>query len=103
MKDVMYVPGLKKNPLSISSLYKKGFKFYFVDGEILMWIKGKTIDDAIVIEVEEGGLYRLNGHLDSALVTSTINPCDIWHRRIAHVHYKSLPIVIKVVIGLPKI
>ena len=32
MKDVMYVPRL----LSILSLDKKGFKFAFVDGEVLM-------------------------------------------------------------------
>ena len=29
MKDVLCVPGLKKNLLSISDLDKKGFKFFF--------------------------------------------------------------------------
>ena len=52
MKDVLYVLGLKKNLFSISSLDKKGFKVAFVDGEVLMWGKGKTIDDAVVIGVE---------------------------------------------------
>ena len=32
MKDVMYVPRLKKNLISISSLDKKGFRIVFVDG-----------------------------------------------------------------------
>ena len=63
MKDILYVPGLKKNLLSISALDKKGFIVAFIDGEVLMWTKGKTIDDAIVIKVEEGGLYRLKGHV----------------------------------------
>ena len=36
MKDVLYVPGLKKNLLSISALYKKGFKVAFIDGKVLM-------------------------------------------------------------------
>ena len=54
MKDVLYVPGLKKNLLSISALYKKGFRVSFVDGKVLMWTKGKTIYDAIEIGVEEG-------------------------------------------------
>jgi hypothetical protein len=62
MKDVLYVPGLKKNLLSISALDKKGFR----DGEFLMWPKGKTIEDAIVIGTEEGGLYKLKGHSDSS-------------------------------------
>jgi hypothetical protein len=32
MKDVLYVPGLKKNLLSISDLDEKGFRIAFVDG-----------------------------------------------------------------------
>ena len=36
MKEVLYVPGLKKNLLSILDLDKKGFRFSFVDGEFLM-------------------------------------------------------------------
>jgi hypothetical protein len=67
MKDVLYVPGLKKNLLSISSLDKKGFRVAFIDGEVLIWSKGKTIEDAIVIGTKEGGLYKLKGHSDVAL------------------------------------
>ena len=33
MKDVLYVPGLKKNLLSISGLEKKGFRIAFVNGQ----------------------------------------------------------------------
>lgn len=56
MKDVLYVPGLKKNLLSKSGLEKKGFRVAFVDGQVLMWPRGSTINDAVVIGVEEGGL-----------------------------------------------
>jgi hypothetical protein len=49
MKDVLYVPSLTKNLLSISTLDKKGFRVAFIDGEVLMWPKGKTIQDSIVI------------------------------------------------------
>ena len=49
MKDVLYVPGLKKNLLSILALDNKGFRVDFIDGEVLMWTKGKTIYDAVVI------------------------------------------------------
>jgi hypothetical protein len=41
MKDVLCVPGLTKNVLSISTLDKKGFRVAFIDGEVLMWPKGK--------------------------------------------------------------
>ena len=101
MKDVLYEPGLKKNLLSISGLEKKGFRVAFVDGQVLMWPKGKTIDDVVVIGVQEGGLYKLKGKLDQALVHSTINPSELWHRRFAHLHYRALPIVTKTVTCLP--
>ena len=80
MKDALYVLGLKKNLLSISSLDKKGFRVYFVDGKFIMWTKGKTIDDVVEFGVEEGELYKLKGHSYSSLTTSTISPCESWHR-----------------------
>ena len=103
IKYVLYVPRWKKNLLSISALEKKVFRISFIDGRVLMWTKGKTIDDALEIGVEEGGLYKLKGHADSTLETSTINPCELWNIRISHVHYKVLPIVSKVVIGFLEI
>ena len=36
MKDVLYVPGLKKNLLSISALDAKGTRVAFVDDQVLM-------------------------------------------------------------------
>ena len=49
MKEVLFVLGLKKNLLSISVLYAKGMKVAFIDGQVIMWPKGKTINDAVVI------------------------------------------------------
>jgi len=77
VKDVLYVPGLTKNLLSISALDRKGFRVAFIDGEVLMWPKGKTIEDAIVIGTKEGGLYKLKGYSDAALTHSTENPVEI--------------------------
>jgi hypothetical protein len=102
MKDVLYIPGLTKNLLSISTLNKKGFRVSFIDGEVIMWPKGKTIEDAIIIETKEGGLYKLKGHLDVALTHSTESPCELWHRKLANINYKALPYVRKVVKGLPE-
>jgi hypothetical protein len=100
MKDELYVQSLTKNLLSISALDKKGFRVAFIDSEFLMWPKGKTIEDALVIDTKEGGLYKLKGHSDVALTHSTKSPCELWHRILAHINYKSLPYVIKVVTGL---
>ena len=56
MKDALFVPRLKKNILSISALDAKGMMVAFVDGQVLMWPRGKTIDNAIVIGEQAGGL-----------------------------------------------
>ena len=61
MKEILYVPGLKNNLLSISTLDEKGYKVAFVDGQVLMWCRGKTFDDVVVIGVQEGGCYKLKG------------------------------------------
>ena len=61
MKDVLFVSGIKKNLLSISALDTKGMRVAFVDGQVLMWQKGKSFDDAVVIGEQEGGLYKLKG------------------------------------------
>ena len=49
MKDVLFVPRLKKNLISIFALDAKGIRVAFIDGQVIIWPKGKTIDDAVVI------------------------------------------------------
>ena len=103
MKEVLFVPELKKNLLSISTLDAKGMRVSFIDGQVIMCPKEKTIDDAVVIGEQERGLYKLKGHPKQTLVHDTIEPNELWHRRLAHVHYRALPLASKVVEGLPEI
>ena len=65
--------------------------------------KGKTFDDAIVIGEQEGGLYKLKGQLEQDLVHDSVEPNELRHRRLAHVHYRALPLATKVVEGLPEL
>ena len=68
-----------------------------------MWPRGKTIDDATIIGEQEGGLYKFKGKLEQELVHESMEPCELWHKRLAHVHNRALPIARKVVSGLPEI
>ena len=65
--------------------------------------RGSTIDDAIVIGEQEGGLYKLKGHPEQDLVHDTVEPNELWHIRLTHVHYRELPLASKAVEGLPEI
>jgi hypothetical protein len=103
MKDILYVPGLTKNLLSISALEKKGFEVAFIDGEVLMWAKGETLNEAIIIGSEENGLYKLKGHSEAAMTHAIENSCELWHRRLAHINYKVLPYICKAVTSLPEL
>ena len=58
MKNVLFVPGLKKNLLSISTLDAKGMRVAFVDGQALMFLKGNTIDDVELIGEKEDRLIK---------------------------------------------
>ena len=57
----------------------------------------ERLDDAVVIGEKEGGLYKLKGQLEQAVVHDLVEPNQIWHRRLAHVHYRALPLVRKFV------
>ena len=63
--------------------------------------QGKTIDDAVVIGEQKGGLYKLKGYLGQALIHEIVETNEIWHRRLAHMHYRALLIASKAVEGLP--
>ena len=39
----------------------------FIDGQVIIWPKEKTIDGAVVIGEQEGGLYKLKGHPEKSL------------------------------------
>jgi hypothetical protein len=82
---------------------RKDSEFVFIDGEVLMWPRGKYVDDVVVIGVKEGGLYKLKGNSVSTLVHSTLTPIKIWYQIFSQIHYKALLIVRNMVTGFPEI
>ena len=103
LSNVLYVPGLKKNLVSISCLEEKGDRVAFVDGKVLVWSKDSKIEDARVIGICEGRLYKLLGQNAQALIHDEINPSELWHRRYAHLHYQALSSLKKMVVGILKL
>ena len=45
--DVLYVPGLKKNLLSVASLEDKGYKVLFMDKKVLLWEKDEKLSSTV--------------------------------------------------------
>jgi hypothetical protein len=51
LSEVLYVPGMKRNLVSVSSLEDKGYKITFSEGKFLAWHKNSHMDYARVIGV----------------------------------------------------
>ena len=89
--DILYVPGLKKNLLSVAGLEDKGHIVLFMDKKVFLWAKDTDLDLAVQIGVREGDLYKASKVSTHALVHHSVDPCELWHRRFGHLHYTSLP------------
>jgi hypothetical protein len=46
LSEVLYVPGMKRNLVSISTLEDKGYKVTFSEGKVLAWLKNSHMDSA---------------------------------------------------------
>ena len=74
-----------------------------MDGKVLVWSKGSSIDDDRVVGIRDGRLYRPVSQPDQALVHDEINPSELWHRRYGHLHYRTSPKLSQIVSGVPEL
>lgn len=103
LTDVLFVPRIKRNLVSISALEDKGYRIAFMDGKVLAWPKKTNIKKAQIIGVRHGCLYQLCTTSSQALIHDSSNTCEIWHRRLGRLHFRALPSMEKMVTGLPKL
>jgi hypothetical protein len=88
--EVLYVPGLKKNLLSVATLEDKGYWVIFKDSKALLWAKDSHLTTAKLIGTCRGGLYVVTGELVQALTHGATSSSELWLRRLGHLHYKAL-------------
>ena len=98
MKDLLHVLGMTSNLVAVSTLEDEDYDVLFSRGRVIIQKHGSS--EKIVIGIHDGGLYRLTTRLMKALVHDTISPMELWHRRLAHLHYRALPTLRKVTTGL---
>jgi hypothetical protein len=103
VRDVLYVPGLKKNLILVSTIEDKGYELVFHDGHVLMYPNGSNITSAKVIGIRHGKLYKLMFHPARALLHNTNNSdlCELCHRRMTHFHHGDLRILREIVTEVP--
>eukprot|EP00253_Pinus_taeda_P006779 PITA_06779 len=98
LQEVLYVPDLKKNLVSISAIEDKGFKVAFIDGKVRVW--KRNFKEAFTLGSRVDNLYQVGGNPLGAMSCDTCLQSELWHRRFAHIHYKALPDARKMVTGM---
>ncbi|CAI7839154.1 unnamed protein product [Closterium sp. NIES-53] len=84
--NVLHVPGLKVNLLSVTQLAKKGVKVTIDDAKMNLFWKGKQFAQGVL----NGELYQLKTHPGAAssnMAQGSKATLKAWHNRLAHANY----------------
>ena len=100
-----YVPGLRKNLISVSTIEDRGFEVRFREGCVYILPRGVNFASTKVIGTQCGKLYRLDFQPIATLMrsdSSESHVCELWHMRMAHLHDGALRVLREIVTGLPQ-
>ncbi|CAI7841384.1 unnamed protein product [Closterium sp. NIES-53] len=87
--NVLHVPGLKVNLLSVSQLAKKGLTFTMDDAKMNLFWKGEQFTQGVL----NGELNQLKTHLKAAssnVAQGSKATLKAWHNQLAHANYESV-------------
>jgi hypothetical protein len=104
--DILYVPGMKKNLISVSTLQDRGLEVKFRGTEVMIHPRGSSLASGRVIGVRDGKLFILLFQQLHALASSSDNKkhiCELWHRKMSSLHHGALGGLRDVVTGVPLI
>ena len=83
VKNVLCVPSLTTNLLSVSELIRNGNSVIFEPNRCLIRNKlGNLVAEAVLTD----GVYKLNLETQNCLLTSSVANGDTWHRRLGHIN-----------------
>ena len=96
LKDVMHVPGLKKNLISVAMLEDKGYDVVFSEGKA--FLRSKATGETRRIGVRVKNLYQLQIDDCAAMAGKaegvvSRDEGELWHRRLGHLHHGALKIL----------
>nr|CAH66391.1 OSIGBa0134J07.9 [Oryza sativa] len=93
IKDVLLVPDLKQNLLSIGQLLEHGYAVYFEDFSCkILDRKNNRLVAKINMEKNRNFLLRMN-HTTQMALRSEVDISDLWHKRMGHLNYRALKLL----------
>ena len=88
VKDVLCIPSLTTNLLSVNQLIKNGNKVVFEASQC--YIRNKN-NELVATAVSTNGVYKLNIKVaDCMLAAPAVASAELWHRRLAHINCNDL-------------
>jgi hypothetical protein len=104
LKNVMHVPSLKKNLVSVAMLEDRGYDVVFSDGKYFLRHKATGQVKKIGIRVKNIYMLEVDGYgamVGKAEKVVSWDEGKLWHRRLAHLHHGALKIMQQISTGLP--
>ncbi|KAM1470398.1 hypothetical protein ACFX11_041122 [Malus domestica] len=92
VKDVMYLPGLKENLLSVGQMDEHGYYLLF-GGKMCSIFDGPSLDCLVLkVEMKKNRCYPLTLiPNDQVVLRAGISKSTwIWHKRLGHLHFRGL-------------
>ena len=105
LKEVMHVPGLKKNLISVAMLEDKGYDVVFSEGKA--FLRSKETGETQRIGVRVKNLYQLQVYGCTTMASKaegvvSQDDGELWYQRLGHLHHGALKILQQISTGLPK-
>lgn len=102
ISDVLYIPGLATNLLSVSKLNQNGFDVLFTSKGASIFPSGgcQVTGNVIATGSCNKGMYKLDVSSSTALLTTSKESAMLWHRRLGHINVKCLNILKNKNIGI---
>ena len=103
--DVLLVPDLDRNLLSVGQLIENGYAAYFEDGSCTIYDKREGKKFVAKIQMKSGRSFQLmfNYDTDLALKANIKDQSLLWHKRLGHMHFQGMKTLKSMVYGLPQV
>ena len=104
--DVLYVPSLSQNLLSVGKFLRKGYSLYFDDSVCTVYDKKNKLIVAKV-GMSQNNVFPISMplHEKIALKSEAVDESHLWHLRYGHLNYQGLQLLKQrnMVVSLPSI
>ncbi|KAG7640275.1 Zinc finger CCHC-type superfamily [Arabidopsis suecica] len=105
IKDVLYVPELARNLLSVSQMISNGYRVIFEDNKcVIQDLKGRKILDIKMKDRSFPIIWKKSREEAYMAFEEKEEQTDLWHKRFGHVNYDKIETMqtLKIVEKLPK-